>query len=86
MAGQVVSEFTLYSDDASSNPAKVYIFYCAKLLENYKKNEKELGDGPLYFFFQQLQLILNPPKLTIEDNKLDLGQKSQDEDEDHFDE
>ena len=86
MAGLVVWEFALYSHDASSNPAKVYIFYCAKLLEKYKKNEKELGDGPLYFFFQQLQLILNPPKLTIEDNKLDLGQKSQDEDEDHFDE
>ena len=45
-AGAVVSVLTLYSDDLSSNPAEVYIFYSVNCLKRMKINQKEAGDGP----------------------------------------
>ena len=36
----MVSVLTLYSDNSSLNPAKVFDFYCAKLNENKRKRDR----------------------------------------------
>ena len=45
--GQVVSLLAFYSNDPSSNPAKVYSFFCNIVFEKNKINKKEAGFGPL---------------------------------------
>ena len=44
--GLVVSLLTLYSDDASLNPAEVYIFYVKMLFEMNQNKQKEAGICP----------------------------------------
>ena len=64
--GKVVSVLAFYSDDPSSNPAKVYSFFCNIVFE---MNEKRPGlahfkkieavNGPLKIFFSAAPLKMH---------------------------
>ena len=43
VGGQVVSVLTFYSDDPSSNSAKVYSFLLSKLFENNESKKRGRG-------------------------------------------
>ena len=45
--GQVVSLLAFYSNDPSSNPAKVYSFFCNIVFEKNENKQKEAWFGPL---------------------------------------
>ena len=47
--GLVVSVIALYSDNPSSNPAEIYVFFC-KMLENNENQEKVCGACPFKIF------------------------------------
>ena len=46
--GQVVSIFTFYSNDSSSNPAEAFSFFCNIVFEKHENKQKEAGVGPLF--------------------------------------
>ena len=47
--GLVVSVLAFYSDEPSSIPAEVYIFFCKIVVEKNENKQKEAGVGPFFF-------------------------------------
>ena len=47
--GLVVSVLAFYSNNPSSIPAEVYIFFCKIVVEKNENKQKEAGVGPIFF-------------------------------------
>ena len=71
--GEVVSVLAFYSDDPSSNPAKVYKFSVKLLLKRTKINKKEAGVDPFFKKETFSEECTNGSALGLEQDKFRLA-------------